>query len=223
VVKIKICGLTNINDVLNAHFYGADLLGFIFVENTPRYVSDIKNILSYFPLEKRKKVNIVGLFRDTDINYILEKIGGLGFDFVQLHGDESPGYCLLLKEKFKNKFNESIKIIKTFKINKNSLLLNEKYDIIDYEKNIDFFLFDTYHPSLSGGTGLRFDLQCLGKIKQKINKPFFIAGGFNPDNVINAIKEINPYGIDISSGVEKKIGIKDKSLLERFIKNAKHS
>jgi phosphoribosylanthranilate isomerase len=221
MTKVKICGITNLDDAVKACEFGADLLGFIFVKGTPRNaeVDKVKGIVSGLPEELKDKVGKVGLFKDEDLKKVAETVISCGLDHVQLHGDESPDYCGKLKDKIWVEGDIRVKIIKVFKVKEEIMPIGE-YSIGDYEK-ADFFVFDTYHPDIAGGTGKKFNWETLNREKERINKPFFIAGGLNPENVSKAVKTARPYGVDVSSGVEKTPGVKDEKLLKEFIKNAK--
>ena len=122
---------------------------------------------------------------------------------------------ILLKKKV------DCRIAKTFKVTASGLV-SGSHSPKDYDM-CDYFVFDTFHPSMSGGTGETFDWKLLREESSRINKPFFVAGGLNPGNVVHAVKMLNPYGVDVSSGVESSPGKKDKRLLKEFIENAKTS
>ncbi len=225
MVKIKICGITNLEDAVKAFEFKADLLGFIFIEGTPRCISpdDARDVLLN-PAEKLyTKIGSVGLFLNEDIEKMVEIISYCGLGHAQLQGDESPGDCSELKRRIhKLEGPEDFKVIKVFKVGED--LIKGVYSPSDY-KDVDYFVFDTYDPKEAGGTGEKFNWNALKNLS--INKPFFIAGGLNPDNVSEAIKtakEIdNFYGVDTSSGVEKEKGKKDENLLKEFIQNAKNA
>ena len=212
---VKICGLTNLEDALKAAEYGADLLGFIFVSGTPRAIEkeQAKEIIASLSREVGK----VALFKDEDLEKVADIVSFCGMDYVQLHGNENPGYCKELKSLLEKKYGVTVKIIKTFKVAE-KVIPHGDYGPADYEE-ADYLLFDTFHPELAGGTGAGFDKDIL--TKEKIDKPFFIAGGLTPENVSGAIEKVSPYGVDTSSGVEKEPGKKDENLLKEFIQNAK--
>jgi phosphoribosylanthranilate isomerase len=215
MVKVKICGITNAEDAARACEYGADLLGFIFVEGTPRAVEKdtVKDIVSSIPAGVGENTEKVGLFRDESLGVVAETLMYCGLESVQLHGDESPDYCRELKEKL------PVNIIKVFKVREDVLPAGSH--VIDDYGDVDHFVFDTFHPETPGGTGSSFDWEVLLREKGRIKKPFFIAGGLDPANVAEAVRTVRPYGVDVSSGVEKVPGKKDENLLKEFIKNAK--
>lgn len=202
--KIKICGLTNLEDAQKCEDLGADFIGFVFFDKSPRVISKdtAKTIIEKLHGSSLK----VGLFLDQDINFVKNQAGGLHLDFIQLHGDESPGYVGELKRDFK--------IIKSFKIKKGF-----DFSVLDSYEAADYYLFDTFKQGIPGGTGITFDWKVLeGK---SFNKPFFLAGGLTPKNVKKAIEIVRPFVVDVASGVESKPGKKDHRLLEEFINAAK--
>lgn len=217
MVKVKICGLTNVCDALKACESGADLIGFVFVGGTPRKVSplDVKNILSEVRKVYGEKILSIGLFLNESISNVVEIIGSTGINAVQLHGDETPEYCMKLKEVVSNR----LELIKVFKVFYGEVLC-DKHKPQEYD-SADYYLFDTFHPGIPGGTGSKFDWDKLSQCDKIFNKPFFVAGGLTPNNVSEAVKKIKPYGVDVSSGVELHVGKKDEKLLKEFILNAK--
>ncbi len=217
MVKVKICGLTNREDAVKAYELGADYLGFIFVEGTIRYREDLKDVILSLPDELKKRAQPVGLFKDEDLEKVTETALACDIGYLQLHGDESPSYCRDLKEALKG----SVKIMKVFKVKEE--VLPVKYHILDDYVDADFFVFDAFHVELAGGAGVKFGEEVLMKEREKIKKPFFVAGGLTPGNVSSLIKKLRPYGVDVSSGVEKSPGRKDEKLLKEFIENAKKS
>ena len=204
MAKVKICGITELRDGLKAYELGADFLGFIFFEQSPRKMdpSHTRVIIEDLP----KDVLKVGLFLDQDIKEVAEIAKKCHLDMLQLHGNESDEYCRELKKDFK--------ITKTFRIeNEKSLAKVNNY------KDVDFYLFDTFVKGLPGGTGKTFEWDLLrGK---EFDKPFFLAGGLNPINVGEAVLRVKPYAVDVASGVEKAPGKKDYKRLKEFIDNAK--
>ncbi len=221
MVKVKICGITSMSDAGKSLEYGADFLGFIFVPGTPRRVNKdtVKEIVNLVSVESEAhhKPALVGLFKNEGLKKVAETVISCGLDHVQLHGDESPDYCAKLKDSIWVKADIRVKVIKAFKVKEEIMPIGE-YSLDDYTK-ADFFVFDTYHPEAAGGTGESFDWNVLKQ--HDINKPFFIAGGLTPANVLEAVKAVSPYGVDVSSGVESSPGIKDDKLLKEFIENAK--
>ncbi|MDD5292341.1 MAG: phosphoribosylanthranilate isomerase [Candidatus Omnitrophica bacterium] len=201
--KVKICGITNIEDALDALWGGADLLGFVFFKKSKRYIEPMKakEIIDILPPFVFK----VGLFVNERAAKVKKTAACCGLDFVQLHGDEDKGYLKKLK---------GLRLIKAIRI-KDRNTLNNIEDL-----PCELFLFDNYSKSEFGGTGKAFDWALSRQIK-RMKKPYIISGGLTPHNVNKAVKAFLPYAVDVSSGVEKKTGKKNKLLMKEFIKNAK--
>ena len=197
MTKVKICGITNLNDVS----YGADAIGFVFAESARKVNKEkVKVIIQKLP----PFVTFVGLFVDETIRNIESICRYCGLNAIQLHGNEPPGFLDKLKY---------YKVIKAFRIK------NEK-DIKQINKyKADAVLLDGYAENKMGGTGTSFDWKIVKKIKT--SSPIIIAGGLTHFNVLRAIKIANPYGVDVSSGVEIRPGKKDKRLIKKFIDAAK--
>lgn len=197
--KVKICGITNLQDARLAIKSGADAVGFIFAKS-PRRISITK--AAQIAKEVAGAVNIVGVFVDTPKNKIKKIIKQCRLDYIQLHGNESPEFC----SSFKN-----IKIIKTIHVqNKDSFKGISAY-------KVSAILLDTYVYGKQGGTGKSFDWRLIKDIKQ----PLILSGGLNAGNVKKAIKIVKPHAVDVCSGVERAFGKKDPRKLKQFLKNLK--
>ena len=201
--KIKICGIKETSTIECCANLGVSYIGLLFYKKSPRFVS-IDNAISLINFSKIKKIIPVGVFvncKIEDIFYIIKKTN---LDYIQLHGNEDFEYI----NKIKNEFN--INIIK-------SIGIKEKKDLqkINDYSNVDYYLFD-YKPEigeLPGGNAKSFNWSLLENIK--FDKQWFISGGININNIQEIHKKIIPYGIDISSGVEAKLGIKSsKKIIE---------
>lgn len=204
-VWVKICGITNIGDALKVVALGADALGFIFYEKSPRKITKdkAKEIIDKIQTVKPRVVK-VGLFVDELEERVNEITSYCNFDILQFHGDETPNYC--------KKFPQ--KIIKAFKIkDRESLVSIPKY-------GVDYYLLDAYSEELPGGTGKTFNWD-LAKEAKEFGKPIILSGGLNPENIIEALKKVLPFGVDVSSGVELFPGQKDHKKLEEFITKVK--
>ena len=221
IIKVKICGVTNLEDARRACAFGADLLGFIFVGNTPRAVckETARKVILGLEETARRGAGMVGLFKDAEKEEVAEAVSYCGFDFVQLHGSETPSYCAELKEMLGSHGGREVRIMKVFKVDE-EILPAGGHVHGDYP-DVDHFVFDTFHPDLAGGTGGVFNWEVIARERDKLKKPFFIAGGLSPENVVAAVKATRPYGVDVSSGVESSPGKKDEDLLKEFITNAK--
>ena len=202
MIRIKICGITNIDDALMAIDAGADALGFNFVPDTPRYFKDIKaaaKIIDQLP----PFITTVGLFVNADPELIQAIADECHLDMLQLHGDESPQFC--------QRFNR--RVVKAVRVkDESSVSLMSDYRVSGY-------LLDTYVKGKMGGTGVAFDWRFAVKAKQYGR--IILAGGLNPDNVGPAVQQVRPYGVDVSSGVEASPGRKDPVKVEAFIRNVK--
>jgi phosphoribosylanthranilate isomerase len=204
MVKVKICGITNLEDALCAQESGADFLGFIFAKS-PRMIQpkDAKLIIGSL----RECVKIVAVFVDeqqSSVNRIISELGRV--DLLQFHGSETMQYCRQFKEK---------KIIKAFRM-QDDISVSQ----IKGFNEVDFILLDSYSDNAHGGTGRGFDLGLAVKAKA-YNIPLFLSGGLNPDNVKCAIDKVSPFCVDVSSGVELYPGKKDCMLIKSFIQSVK--
>ena len=199
MTKIKICGLRREEDALFAADAGADFLGFIFVPSTPRFVEPerVRDIAVQLR-ERETRPRLVGVFRDASAEYIHEVASVAGIDFAQLHGSESDATIRDL----------GIPAIKTFRV-------GEHLPDTSQHDSAAWILFDTYEERRVGGTGRRFDWSLLAGYPR--TKPFLLAGGITPENVGAAISAVRPDAIDVSSGVESEVGVKDHSKIERLI------
>lgn len=199
-VKVKICGITNLEDALESIKAGCDAIGFVFYKKSPRYISMERavKIIERLPKDIKK----VGVFVNEEEAVIKKIAKTLNLDMLQFHGDESIAFC----KKFKD-----YKVIKALRIRDKTSL----YGIQNYP--VWGILFDRYEPDIFGGTGRQFDWNLIKNLKLK-DRVIFISGGLNPDNVSTAIKQLNPDWVDASSSLEKEPGKKDISKLKKFIK-----
>ena len=197
-VKVKICGLTNVEDALAAVEAGADLLGFVFWENSPRYVTieTAREIARQLPPAAQR----VGVFVDARVEQVMFSLRICDFGALQFHGQESPSFC----QQF------SVMTIKAFRVrDAGSLQALAGYDT-------DAFLLDSQVEGQPGGTGETFDWS-LAAAAKKSGKPIFLAGGLTPQNVAAAVRAAQPYGVDVSSGVESAPGKKDRQKMRDFV------
>lgn len=201
VIRVKICGITSLEDALVAIDAGADALGFVFSPTSPRHVfpEQAASIIRHLP----PFVQIVGLFVNEPPEAVNTIADQCGLDIVQLHGDESPGYCDSIRRR----------VIKAIRV-KNITSLEP---IRDYR--VSACLLDTWSPAAHGGTGRTFNWEFAACAAQ--TSRIILAGGLTPDNVAEAIRRVRPYGVDVSSGVESAPGKKDPNKLALFINAAK--
>lgn len=195
-MRVKICGIKQPEQGKAIVIAGATALGFICVPNTPRYVTkqQIRAVVEQLP----KQIDRIGVFANSSVEDICQIVEFAGLTGVQLHGDESPEFCQQLRSMLPD-----IEIIKALRI-KNSQGL-EQAQI--YFSSVDTLLLDAYNPQMLGGTGATLDWKTLQQFQPGC--PWLLAGGLTPDNVLDALKQVNPNGIDLSSGVERAPGDKD--------------
>ena len=207
---VKICGIKTLDTLICCANNKVNFFGMIFYNKSPRYIN-IKDAILLQNEAKKLSINGVGVFVDEKISTINEYIRELGLEFIQLHGNESNNYISELK---KNRIN----IIKKISIKEKADL----YDINNFNL-ADYFLFD-YKPDngeLPGGNAKSFDWKIIQKLK--IEKPWFLSGGIKIKNIQEIKSKIKPYGIDLSSGVEKELGIKDNGVINNFMENLKYA
>jgi phosphoribosylanthranilate isomerase len=202
-VKVKICGITRLQDALDACAMGADLLGFNFVPESPRYINpyNAREIIASLP----PFVITVGIFADEESAVVNDMAGFLKLDAVQLHGNEDIVYCR----------NIRTPVIKVVRVASQSDLdgLNGF--------NAAALLLDSKIDGILGGSGRTFPWELASALCR--GKRVFVAGGLAPDNVGVAVRTLSPYGVDTASGVEREPGIKDPVLMEKFIKEARRA
>jgi phosphoribosylanthranilate isomerase len=201
MVRVKICGITTVEDALMVVAAGADAIGLVFYGKSPRDVSpeQAEAIVRALP----PFVQAVGLFVNADVDFVNATANGCRLDIVQLHGEEPPEYCMLVQRR----------VIKTFRVRDAASLDPMK----DYR--VAGFLLDAWSPSSHGGTGTTFNWE-IASAGEKFG-PIILAGGLTPQNVREAVEKVAPYGVDISSGVESAPGKKDPEKVREFIRRAK--
>lgn len=201
-ILVKICGLTNLEDTMDALELGADFLGFNFYPDSPRYVEPalVGEILEEVPDNILK----VGVFVNADRQYVIDTALDLNLDLLQFHGDESPEYCDAMGRPW----------LKAFRLKDESDL----GAIVRYRS--EFLLVDSFVERVFGGTGVvsNWDLAKKAKSHGKL----FLSGGLKPENIDLALHAVRPYAVDVASGVEESIGIKDRYKMEEFIQKVKN-
>ncbi len=202
MIPIKICGITNKSDAIEAVNLGASAIGFIFYRKSQRYIS-----LSEAKLICEKvshKVAVVGVFVNHSKEFINHAIDLVPLNMIQLHGDESPEFCK----------NFSVPIIKAIRVkNKLSLQILNQY-------KVNGILLDSFSKVKYGGTGKTFDWSLINiKTKQNI----LLSGGLNQENILEAISFLNPVAVDISSGIESSIGQKDHYKMKQLFEVIKNT
>jgi len=199
--RVKICGITRIEDALAAASAGADAIGLVFADS-PRRVTNAqaRAIASAMP----PFIKIVGLFVDAPADHVLSVVSEVPLDLLQFHGRESAVDC----RRFGRPYLKAIHI----KDGEGAGTAARQYpDAAGY-------LFDTYRPDVAGGSGVAFD---WSRVPGGLDRPVILAGGLTPENVGDAVRAVRPYAVDVSSGVELSKGIKDPARVAAFIRNAK--
>jgi phosphoribosylanthranilate isomerase len=202
MIRVKVCGITNLDDALAATEMGADALGFVLAPS-PRQVSpeDLRRLVAELP----PFITKVGVFVNSPLDEVRRIMSNCGLDLAQLHGSESPEYCEALFPR----------AIKAFQV-KDATVLKQ---LPLYRASA--YLLDGYHSKLKGGSGQSFDWEILQQAKGLGR--IILSGGLTPENVARAIAVAKPYGVDVASGVEARPGKKDHTKLAAFIKAVKES
>ncbi len=197
-VRVKICGITRLEDALDAVAQGADAIGLVFYEGSPRNVtiSQAAEIVNQIPAF----VSTVGLFVNAESSFIREVISKVKLDLLQFHGDETASECAAFSHPF----------IKAIRVKSDTNLVQYAEDFSAAKA----LLLDTYAEGVAGGTGQVFDWNLIPK---ELAKPVILAGGLTADNVARAISLVKPYAVDVSGGVEASKGIKDVAKIAAFM------
>ena len=204
--RVKICGITRVDDAISAVNAGADAIGLVFYAPSPRCVSiaQAKAIVAAIP----PFVSVVGLFVNATTAEIQSVLLQVRLDIIQFHGDETPQHC----EQTCAQIN--LPYYKAIRVKPDPNLLQYAIDF----KAAKALLLDTYSEQAYGGTGHVFDWNLIPK---NLTKPIILAGGLVPDNVTDAIKKVQPYAVDVSGGVESSKGIKDAAKIAAFMQAVK--
>ncbi len=204
LTRVKICGITREQDVLSVAMNGADAIGLVFYEKSPRYVSAAQaaQLLSVLP----PFVTVVGLFVNATAEFVREVLSVVSLDLLQFHGDESPQYC----EQFNKPYLKAIRV----KPDVDLLQCASQY------RKAQGLLLDAYVEGIPGGTGAVFEWSL---IPQVLRPRIILSGGLDAGNVAAAIALVQPYAVDVSSGVEAAKGIKDAEKIARFMSEARQT
>ncbi|MEK7707128.1 MAG: phosphoribosylanthranilate isomerase [Verrucomicrobiota bacterium] len=201
-VKVKICGITNLADAQAAAAAGADMLGFVFCEASPRCmtVEQVADVARQLPPSIVK----VGVLVNPTKELVIRAIAGCGLNLLQFHGDEPPEFCtqfgVMSLKAFRVRDAESLKALPNYQT--------------------DAWLLDAFSPNARGGTGEKFNWD-LAIEAMKFGRPIFLAGGLTPENVADAVRRVRPFAVDVSSGVESAPGKKDHAKVRAFIQAAR--
>ena len=201
-VNVKICGLTSVSDGLAAAAAGADMIGLMFFESSPRHVPWATAIAIARALPPH--VAKVGVFVNASAEEVRRAITECGVSLLQFHGDEPPEFCTQF----------GVMSLKAFRIrDAASLLALPRYPT-------DAWLLDAFSPAARGGTGEKFNWDLAVEAK-KLGRPIFLAGGLTPETVAEAVRRVQPFAVDVSSGVESAPGKKDPAKVRAFVAAAK--
>lgn len=197
--RVKICGITRSSDAAAAAQLGADAIGLVFYAPSPRAVDigtavDIVRVVPPF-------VTVVGLFVDAEVEYVAEVLRAVPLDVLQFHGSESPQYC----GAFGRRFVKAVAMRDDVDLNQQTRRYHDASAL----------LLDTHSDRLAGGTGQTFDWSRALHVR---DMPVILAGGLSPDNVVEAVRVVRPYAVDVNSGVESAKGVKDHKRMEAVIR-----
>jgi phosphoribosylanthranilate isomerase len=197
--RVKICGITRPDDALKAALLGADAIGLVFYDKSPRAIDadTAKSILAVLP----PFVTVVGLFVDPTPRHVAAVLHRVPLDILQFHGNEEPGECTCYNKPY----------IKAIRI-RDGVDLHEQANRYASARGL---LLDTYVPGVPGGTGQSFNWSLIPK---DLNKHIILAGGLTPKNVWQVISAVRPFAVDVSSGVESEKGVKDPEKMSAFIR-----
>lgn len=208
-LRVKICGITRADQARAIAALGADALGFICVPESPRYIAPEKmgEIVTTLPTTALSGGNLakIGVFANASFEQIIMTVHQGALTGVQLHGQESLEFCRTLRLKL-----PQVELIKAFRVQTAETLALTKA----YTDTVDTFLLDAFNPHALGGTGETWDWSLVKDFAPQ--KPWFLAGGLNGGNAIAALTQVNPSGIDLSSGVETAPGEKDLTLVKQL-------
>ncbi|KIC91506.1 phosphoribosylanthranilate isomerase [Flavihumibacter sp. ZG627] len=206
-MRVKVCGMTQLQQVNQLEQIGAAFAGFIFYPKSPRYVL---RYMTTTDLRKENRINKVGVFVNAGMDEVLQMVDECRLHMVQLHGDETPKYC--------EKIADYVSVVKAFRLSDNDSI---EWMIRPYQEVCDMFLFDTIGAGY-GGTGKKFDWSILKDVD--VGKPYFLSGGIEPGDEA-AIREFEKqpsakslFALDINSKFETSAGVKDMAKVEHFIK-----
>jgi phosphoribosylanthranilate isomerase len=203
-MRIKVCGITRINDLQALVNNGVDYAGFIFYEKSPRFAGNKLDARSVREVSRIKKV---GVFVNAPLEQVKRTVADYALDMVQLHGDETPAFCASLRE--------TIPVVKAFRIGDN---VNWQTELAPFVPVTDYFLFDTASAKLYGGTGDSFNWELLKTYP--FDHPFFLSGGITPEQG-EEIREMQLpalFAADVNSRFEDSPGVKNMALVEHFLK-----
>ena len=204
MTRVKICGITRMEDALDAARAGSDAIGLVFYQHSPRHVGI--DLAARISAAIPPFVSVVGLFVNAESSVVNDVLAGVSIDLLQFHGNETPDYCSQFHKPY----------IKAIRVKAGVDLLQCASDF----RNARGLLLDAHVEGIPGGTGSVFDWTMIPK---QIPLPVILSGGLDAENVAVAIDQVRPYAVDVSSGVESSKGIKDASKIARFIQEVKRT
>jgi phosphoribosylanthranilate isomerase len=204
MARVKLCGITNLDDARLCADAGAWALGMIFWPNTARRcdVEEAERISA----ELRRKVELAGVFVNATLDEVAEIADVCNLSIIQLHGDEGPSYCTEVARR------TGAKVAKAVRAKDKSSVKA----LLAYRDRVDFHMVDAYRPGVPGGTGETFSWELLGELRDS-SHPLILSGGLTPDNVADAIAAAHPFAVDTASGTEASPGIKDPAKVAAFV------
>jgi phosphoribosylanthranilate isomerase len=204
MTKVKVCGMTNLEDAEHAASHGAWAIGLIHHRESPRYVRP--EVAEEIGAALKRRCEIAGVFVNSTLDEVIEAADRENLTLLQFHGEEGPSFCVEARRR------TGAKVIKAMRI-------KSAADVRAAEAfRTDFHLFDAYWHGLHGGTGESFDWDLVAKRRSKV--PMILAGGLTAENVADAIELVRPFGVDVVSGVEAGPGRKDQAKVEAFLEAA---
>lgn len=199
--RVKICGITRVEDALVAAHAGADAIGLVFAQASPRRVSVEQAVAICRALPPF--VSVVGLFVDADAAQVRQVLGRVPLDLLQFHGSEAPQFC----RQFNRPYIKAIAMREGVDVHAEDRAFSDAAGL----------LLDAHVAGVAGGSGKSFD---WSRVPRDLTRPIVLAGGLTPANVADAIRQVRPYAVDVSSGVEQARGVKDAGKIAAFIEAA---
>jgi phosphoribosylanthranilate isomerase len=210
MVRVKICGITNLDDARLAADAGAWAIGTIFWPGSPRRceVEEAERISA----ELRRKVEVAGVFLNARLDEVAEIADACSLSLIQLHGDEGPAYCAEVARR------TGAKVIKAVRAKDKASVRA----LLAYRDRVDFHMIDAYRPGQPGGTGETFSWELVDELRDS-SHPLILSGGLTPDNVAEAVAKVRPFAVDSASGTEAEPGRKDPAKVTAFIRAAEQA
>lgn len=210
MVRVKVCGITNIDDARHAADAGAWALGTIFVPSSERRcdVGEAERISE----ELRRKVMVAGVFANAPLDEVAEVVDACSLSLVQLHGDEGPAYCAEVARR------TGAGVIKAVRARDKASIRA----LLAYRDRVDYHLIDAYAPGKLGGTGATFNWELVSELRDSTH-PLILSGGITPDNAAEAIAATHPFALDSASGTEAEPGRKDPAKVTALIRAAEQA